>query len=351
MNSTIALPELAVQVARLAGTDADSAGRFILALFGAAEAALAAGESVTLKGIGSFRRSADNSSIEFTPAAELAEAVNAPFALFAPMELPDDAPADIFAPDVDKNADDEAVAPSVEEQEEKESVETVQAEEPAPEEEAEEEATADAVVEEEPEETQANTDASESCESEDDDEAEEEIEPEVIYVERRSAWPWIAAILCLVVGFAGGYCYGTHCGAPAPVAESDNTTTAAAAPAAPAIATPCDTAQADTTASIAAAAPADSIAAPEAKEVKKEPVYDTVTSTRFLTTIARSHYGRKDFWVFIYEANADILRHPNRIRPGTRVVVPDLGEHAAADPEVRAKAHRLANEIYSRYDM
>lgn len=350
MNSTIALPELATQVARLAGTDADSAGRFILALFGAAEAALAAGESVTLKGIGSFRRSADGRAIEFTPAAELAEAVNAPFALFAPMELPDDAPADIFAPDVDKDADDEAVAPSVEEQEEKESVETVQAEEPAPEEEAEEETTADAETEAEPEETQASAVASEPCEN-NDDEAEEEIEPEVIYVERRSAWPWIAAILCLVVGFAGGYCYGTHCGAPVPVAESDNTTTAAAAPTASAIATPGDTAQADTTASIAAAAPADTIAAPEAKEVKKEPVYDTVTSTRFLTTIARSHYGRKDFWVFIYEANADILRHPNRIRPGTRVVVPDLGEHAAADPEVRAKAHRLANEIYSRYDM
>lgn len=336
MNNTVALPELASQAARLAGIDADAASRIIMAIFNATAESVAAGEAVTLKGIGTFRRGkGSDSPVLFTPAPELADAVNAPFALFSPMDIPADAPTAIFDSEPEQKKEEET---PVQEQEEllppplpETMQEQQEPEEPEPQPEAK------------PAEEEVPVEEPESKAIEDKEEPTED-EPEVVYVMRRSAWPWVAAILCLIVGFAGGYCYGTHCGA----AESPATAVAEKPEVLPAdsIMTP---AQQDST--TAAAADTVSSTAEEKPEPEKEPVYDTVTSTRFLTTIARTHYGRKDFWVFIYEANSDILRHPNRIRPGTRVRVPDLGPHAAADSATRARAHQLANEIYSRYDM
>ena len=81
------------------------------------------------------------------------------------------------------------------------------------------------------------------------------------------------------------------------------------------------------------------------------PVYDTVSTTRYLTTISREHYGNYHFWPYIYEENKAILGHPNRIKPGTKVVVPDLAKYGV-DPnnkEDLAKAKKLEAEIYSKY--
>ncbi len=336
MNNTVALPELAAQAARVAGINAEAASRIIMAIFNATAESVAAGEAVTLKGIGTFRRGkGSDSQVQFTPAPELAEAVNAPFALFSPMDIPADAPTAIFDSEPEQKKEEETPAQEQEELLPPPLPETMQ--EPEEPEESEPQPEARPVEEKVPVEEPEN-------ETIEDEEDATEDEPEVVYVMRRSAWPWVAAILCLIVGFAGGYCYGTHCGA----AEGPATAVAEKPEVLPAdsIAAP---AQQDSTAT----EPADTVSstAEEKPEPEKEPVYDTVTSTRFLTTIARTHYGRKDFWVFIYEANSDILRHPNRIRPGTRVRVPDLGPHAAADSATRAKAHQLANEIYSRYDM
>lgn len=346
MNRIVALPELAAITGRLAGVDADSASRFILAIFNAAADALALGETVSIKGIGRFRRVPSEAQIEFIPADELAEAVNAPFALFSPMELPADAPADLFGPESrieegsPTESETEPVAPATDE--------IPELSEPEPEHpQAEEPASAAADEKSDTEQEIPETKEPEVCETRPDNEPDDA--PAILYVEKRSPWPWIAAIMCLLVGFAGGYCYGTHCDAlrsgrddsmSGVVGESAKTAEAIVA----------DSITVD---SVAASAPADTVKAalPVEEQPTKEPVYDTVTSTRFLTTIARAHYGRKDFWVFIYEANSDILRHPNRIRPGTRVLVPDLGPHAATDSATRARAHRLANEIYSRYDM
>ena len=62
--------------------------------------------------------------------------------------------------------------------------------------------------------------------------------------------------------------------------------------------------------------------AAEAAPKAKEPVYDEVTERQFLSKIATKHYGHPDFWVYIYEENRDIIKNPNTIAPGTRVVVP-----------------------------
>ncbi len=79
--------------------------------------------------------------------------------------------------------------------------------------------------------------------------------------------------------------------------------------------------------------------------------YDVVSGNRFLTTMARQYYGHQDYWSYIYKANETKLRHPDRIRPGTRVVIPDFEKYRTSDdPEKnRNDAHRMGVEIYNRY--
>ncbi|MCM1428211.1 MAG: hypothetical protein NC097_00245 [Clostridium sp.] len=89
----------------------------------------------------------------------------------------------------------------------------------------------------------------------------------------------------------------------------------------------------------------------EVEVEKNEPIYDVVTTTRYLTTIAQEHYGNYEFWPYIYEENASKLGHPNKIRPGTKVVVPDLKMLGidTNNPQDEKKARRKGAEIYSRY--
>lgn len=80
-------------------------------------------------------------------------------------------------------------------------------------------------------------------------------------------------------------------------------------------------------------------------------VYDTVSTTRYLTTIAKTHYGNYNLWPYIYEENKAILGHPDRIRPGTPVVIPNLSKYGV-DPQNAAdveKAKKLGVAIYAKY--
>ena len=80
-------------------------------------------------------------------------------------------------------------------------------------------------------------------------------------------------------------------------------------------------------------------------------VYDTISTTRYLTTMAKAHYGNYNLWPYIYQENQSFLGHPDRIRPGTPVVIPKLSKYGvdpnnASDVE---KAKKLGVEIYARY--
>ena len=90
----------------------------------------------------------------------------------------------------------------------------------------------------------------------------------------------------------------------------------------------------------------------ETDEIEEnQPVYDTVTTTRYLTTISRDHYGNYNLWPYIYIENEAILGHPDRIRPGTQIVVPPL-EKYGVDPTNRAdieEAKRKGKEIYDKF--
>lgn len=85
---------------------------------------------------------------------------------------------------------------------------------------------------------------------------------------------------------------------------------------------------------------------------KAEPVYDKITKTRFLTTMAREHYGSYHLWPYIYLENQAILGHPDRIKPGTKVVIPPAEKYGinAKDRNCIEKAKKMGAEIYARYN-
>lgn len=80
-------------------------------------------------------------------------------------------------------------------------------------------------------------------------------------------------------------------------------------------------------------------------------VVDKITSTRYLTTMARHHYGDMNFWVYIYEENSDKLGHPNKIKPGTVVVIPPKEKYNinVFDTLSIEIAKEKAKEIYAKY--
>ena len=83
-----------------------------------------------------------------------------------------------------------------------------------------------------------------------------------------------------------------------------------------------------------------------------EKVYDTISKTRYLTTMAKAHYGNYNLWPYIYEENKAMLGHPDRIRPGTRVIIPSLSKYGVNpnNPEDIKRAKQKGVEIYARFN-
>ena len=65
-----------------------------------------------------------------------------------------------------------------------------------------------------------------------------------------------------------------------------------------------------------------------------------------LAWIAYKYYEERDLWVFIYEANRDILSHPSRVRPGQKLRIPALDKkyRDLSNPELRQLVDSLAVE-------
>lgn len=107
MNARISLPELSRMIADTTGFDTKVCELFLRDLFATVAETIVAGENVKVKGIGTFksinveqRKSVnvntgeqmiipEHRKVTFTPDKALAEAVNAPFAMFEPVELND----------------------------------------------------------------------------------------------------------------------------------------------------------------------------------------------------------------------------------------------------------------------
>lgn len=72
----------------------------------------------------------------------------------------------------------------------------------------------------------------------------------------------------------------------------------------------------------------------------------TVIDGSRLTMVAYRAYGHKDFWVYVYDANRDVLRRPSGIAKGMSLKIADLPAELV-DPkseDALAKAHELAKK-------
>lgn len=69
-----------------------------------------------------------------------------------------------------------------------------------------------------------------------------------------------------------------------------------------------------------------------------------------LAWIAYKYYAQKDLWVFIYEANRDIIKDPTYIRPGQHIRIPELDEkyRNLYNPELRQLVDSLATEYLKK---
>lgn len=376
--STMSLPQLIDALNASGIADSATIRNFIREFTAIIEGTLARGESVSVKGIGTFHavEVADELYIEFAPDATLAETVNAPFSIFEPVELPDNlSDADMEAAEMACNETEPAsqpCPPPIPSRREPAAPEAQAAatpvSEPAP------EPTMKPSVEPEQVEPEHKTAAPVSGNNEPEQapqnalptkEIEKIIEHErVVEVRDHSSHHTlhivIASLLSLVAGLAIGYFANnrlnlSHIKNVNIEAEGVNVISKTEAKEG-------KSATADSLASIAAghtdSIPADTVSSgqgstavePEAKTVESPRpaiVTDTVKANRYLTTMARRHYGKKIFWVYIYEENKNIIDDPDHIAPNTVVVIPPAEKYGikAGDKESEADAMRRAQAI------
>lgn len=400
-NPPINLPRLIGLVANGAGVDPATARRFLHDLFGLVEQTLSAGESVTISGVGEFVRNDDpDNPVLFRPDSELAAVANEPFSVFEAVELNDGAEEEFAQTPANAPVEEAPMAPPMEEAPAETPVEEAPAQTPV------EEAPAEAVEEEAPVETPAETQAEtpveesptepdpvvEAAENVNEEELPKATEEEsslhkhhreYYYDENynihyrhhhhssRSSgynpmiWLILGILIGIILGVFGGYFAGkTMAKYEIPDDEelyldSDSSSLLSAMLAETPdtiVLNPRDTiaqtpeAAADTSAPAATTTEPAAVAEPS-KPKQKEPVYDTITRQRYLSILAKEHYGVKNYWVFIYQANPQ-LGDPNKVAPGTRVLIPDKESfEGATKAETDARAQRLLNELARKYKL
>ncbi|MDR2854441.1 MAG: HU family DNA-binding protein [Prevotellaceae bacterium] len=72
----------------------------------------------------------------------------------------------------------------------------------------------------------------------------------------------------------------------------------------------------------------------------------SISSGETLVTLAKKHYGHKDFWVYIYEANKDAVANPDKLPAGTIIKVPQLPAEMIdlSNPQTLEKARDLVRQ-------
>lgn len=304
MEKTVILTDMARSVSELTGCTVEDAEAFLRETFALATRRLAEEGRVTISGTGTFVLNGER--VEFAPDAELAAALNAPFAAFEAIELPEGFDAE------EESETEEVPAP----QQIAEAAEFEEAEDAAPEPEPE---------------TEPETGPEPEPESISEPEPEIEAEPQA--KSHRYGWMWWL-VACVIFFIAGWFA-----GRMTPV---DIQTSTVAVP--------------DTVATKITAVEnidSDSIAEPIDSVISEPPVVtDTIKAGRFLTTMARRHYGQMEYWVYIYEENSSVLRHPDGLSAGTVLTIPPAAKYglAAGDSVKIREAIVKAHEIYNRFN-
>ncbi|MDE6098773.1 MAG: HU family DNA-binding protein [Muribaculaceae bacterium] len=367
-NPTISLPQLIQSLSELSGIDAVASRKFLHEFFLLIEDTLVQGQSVRIKGIGTFSvADRTNGSVDFIPDPELAAAINTPFAMFEPILLGDDFAAEDLEPEEAENLDlEEDVATATEtstsdtsDATEPESEadfmlhiddsdidkastsDTLRQDYPADDNcvaenenvpESPEDNVPDLPEESTPESPEENVPESpEGC-------APESPEEDIPATRKNRFTGYIAtALIALGAGFAIGYYCGNNAANENTCINADNTelTEKTDTP----VAMPAEDNTSDTLSWTA-----DEIPATTTKEI-----HDTISQSRFLATMARHYYGHMEYWVYIYKANPG-LGNPERISPGTVVTIPPLESFALDnDSATMAQAWRIHEQIQREY--
>lgn len=357
MNETVTLPQLITRLATAAGCSPAEARRYIHDLFAEIEQTLAEGKNYTLEGIGEFAPGLDATHpVLFRADPAFAKQLNEPFESFPAVELPAEITEDLLdskeepAPAPESDPLPEA-APEPEK-----SLETLKSSE-----DSESSENSEAPENSESSENPENPESSENSENSENSEISESSEDpensENFSVSRQHSTGLLITcgiMIGLVIGLILGYFAGTRMGRyyiePEEM-EEDSTEIVIDQPAdivSRDVLPSRDTIKtASNAAEVTPPTPAPEVALPA--PTAKEPVYDNITQTQFLTTLARKHYGVKNYWIFIYEANPD-LGDPNKIRPGTRLLIPDRSTFEEATPEATAeKARQHLNRLSAKY--
>ncbi|MDE5840749.1 MAG: HU family DNA-binding protein [Muribaculaceae bacterium] len=423
MNKKITFPRLSAMLADKSGRSKRFSEDFLREFFSLISERLEAGESVKIKGLGTFRLSrveprksvdvttgeameiSGHSKVVFVPAKELASAVNAPFEAFTAIEISDDADiSQLFSEEVINNINltDEPSEQDINESEEltemlpdetkKEDADIQEKEEfvivaPATDyNEAEEKdknynepiETVNEVTEEFATDIRDSEELKEIeppgnenvLENEDFNDSDQQdttsINDDLEYLdethEHKTKWKkglvisLVAAVCALFATFALWYVFATNdfngiFNRTTSVAKSDISEADHSAATSKSSRDQTENALIKIEDTISDSA--NNIE--EESEVPTTPsdpiVYDTISTTRYLTTMAKAHYGNYNLWPFIYEENKAKLGHPDRIRPGTPVVIPKLSKYGidASNPADIDKAKKMGVEIYARY--
>ena len=383
MNDKITMTRLAAMLAISTGKQKKLCEDFLRELFAIVEEELVKGENVRIKGFGTFkivdvepRKSVNvsngeetvipgHSKVLFVAAKELASRVNLPFEAFEAVEIADELPTDSLdgeeeladsmpASLIDEESDEESeqkngFEPEVEIQDSESNVITDLAvsvselKEDSDQEAVEDEASAEAY--------------SDSLQADDSrNDTEEDLSEENHHKFTKGfAAGFITALLAGVIVFAVGHLMGFSFGVTNGEKSAEQSTSEVVKT---------EDVSVDSIASFKSSVK-DSVLLDNNDSVRNnsevvddvptkvsdEPVYDTVTTTRYLTTIAKEHYGNFNLWPIIYEENKDILGHPDRIRPGTKVVVPPLSKYGV-DPKNAGQIKEIKQkgiEIYARF--
>ena len=391
-NEMINLPRLISLVAERTQVDPATARRFFHDFFQLIEQKLHEGEMVSIKGVGEFVNSGNpDHPVLYRPDDSLAAIANEPFNAFKAVELNDGAEEEITAASQPQSAP-TPEPPAIPEPPVEIPIEAAPVEEPKKEPVAEPEPTPQPIetpapepVEipiEEPKEEPKGAPAPTSTfvAPIPEPEPEEEEEPAPVYYQPRQQsqnglWLVLGILIGLIIGLIGGYFAGkamARYDLPEEEMEylEDEATEEVDSILAndSSLVTEHVVAQPDATEETVekpeekvaepAPAPAPEKAEPAKVEqpkaeapAKPQPKYDTITKNRFLTTLAKEHYGVKNYWVFIYKANPQ-LGNPNHVTPGTKVLIPDKSSFAGkTKAETDAKAQKLMNEISKKYKL
>lgn len=321
MNNTLNLQQLATALASTTGSTPEQCENFIKELIADISNRLTNEGQCIVPHIGTFTADSYAGDIVFTPEDGLAAAVNEPFSFFEPVEL---------AVDEAKLTADENITPAQPIAEEPiPEIETLKVDEKEDDMLPLEEITEPLTESDESEEEEEHIVAEEAEELEevtedDEDDTEYLYDDDDVVLETR-AWPIVVGVLAgLVTGIIIGLLLYSHI-------FGDHATDDGAMKTQPTTA--------DTVAVYLIDNPnvKDTLAIDTGKT--QAVVRDTVTPHNFLATMARKYYGVMEYWVFIYEENREILpANPNRIKPGTVVVIPDIAKYVNPADKAAAKA-------------